>query len=135
MGAHTGIDFPGEATGSLIHFKKWRDIHVATLAFGYGVALTPLQLAQAYAVIANDGLLLPPSLLVRTAPATPRRVFSERVAYQVRTMLESVVENGTGRRAQDTCYRVGGKLAPRERQYVGDTQTTVITPFLQASHL
>ena len=119
VGARTGVDFPGEAIGSLINFEKWGDIHMATLAFGYGMALTPLQLAQAYAAIANDGLLLPPSFLVRTEPATPRRVFSERVAGQVRTMLEGVVERGTGRRAQIRGYRVGGKTGTARKAVNG----------------
>ena len=119
MGTRTGVGFPGEAMGSLINFEEWRDIHVATLAFGYGVALTPLQLAQAYAVIANDGLLLPPSLLVRTEPATPRRVFSAQVTRQVRTMLEGVVENGTGQRAQIRGYRVGGKTGTARKAIRG----------------
>lgn len=62
VGVQTGVGFPGESSGSIVELDRWRDIHVATLAFGYGVSVTPLQLVQAYSVIANDGLLVAPSL-------------------------------------------------------------------------
>ena len=56
FGRTTGSGFPGESPGILTHFERWGDVHRATLAYGYGLSVTPLQLAQAYVVLANDGM-------------------------------------------------------------------------------
>lgn len=119
IGAPTGVGFPGEAAGALTDFQAWREIHVATAAFGYGLAVTPLQLAQAYLAIANDGLLLAPSLLARVDAPDARRVLSAQVAQQVRGMLEVVVERGTGQRAQVEGFRIAGKTGTARKAVQG----------------
>ncbi len=110
FGQPTGSGFPGESNGSLNPYNTWSDVEMATLSFGYGLSVTPLQLAQAYSVLASGGVMLPVSFLKVTEPASGKRVLSERVARQVRKMLETVVSSeGTGKRASITGYRVIGK--------------------------
>lgn len=110
FGVMTGSGFPGDSLGSLSHFADWGDIHRATLAFGYGLSVTPLQLAQAYTVFANDGELRPVTFVPIDVPPEGRSVLSPTTAVQVRSMLESVVsEGGTGWRAQISGYRAAGK--------------------------
>ncbi len=106
--AQTG--FPGEASGQLSDYRHWARIDQATLAFGYGLSVTTLQLAQAYAVLANDGVLLPVSLTKRNTDLSGRRVFSAPTAIAVRRMLEDVVSGeGTAPQAALPGYRVAGK--------------------------
>ena len=110
FGQPTGSGFPGESAGSLSPFNTWSDVEMATLSFGYGLSVTPLQLAQAYSVIANGGVLLPVTFIKQKSPAPSKRVIPEQVARQVRKMLETVVsEKGTGKRAAIRGYRVLGK--------------------------
>jgi cell division protein FtsI (penicillin-binding protein 3) len=102
--------FPGEAAGHLSDAHRWARIDQATLAFGYGISLSTLQLAQAYAVLANDGVLLPLSLLKRAETPRGQRVFSADTAQIVRRMLESVTSvDGTAPQAAVAGYRVAGK--------------------------
>lgn len=102
--------FPGEASGRLNDYRRWAAIDQATLAFGYGISVTTLQLAQAYATLANDGIFLPASLLKRESPPAGRRVFSAATAQAVRRMLEAVVgDEGTAPAAAVAGYRVAGK--------------------------
>ena len=90
------------------------------MSFGYGISTTALQLAQAYMPFATDGLMLPVSFLKVTEPVTGSRVFSARVARQVRTMLETVVQKGgTGNRAFVEGYRVAGKTGTVHKTVVG----------------
>ena len=96
FGQVPGSGFPGEASGRLNDYRRWAAIDQATLAFGYGISVTTLQLAQAYATLANDGVFLPASLLKRASPPAGRRVFSAATAKAVRRMLEAVVgDEGT----------------------------------------
>lgn len=105
--------FPGESAGLLPSRNRWSDIEKVTLAFGYGLTATPLQLARAYAAFAGDGLLPEVSLLRREQggePAEPRRVVSADIAREVRAVLHRVTgEHGTARRARVDGYEVGGK--------------------------
>jgi cell division protein FtsI (penicillin-binding protein 3) len=102
--------FPGEATGQLNDYRRWADIDQATLSFGYGISVSSLQLAQAYAVLANDGVLVPATLLKRDEVPKGRKVFSASAAKGVRQMLESVVgPDGTAPEAAVTGYRIAGK--------------------------
>jgi cell division protein FtsI (penicillin-binding protein 3) len=106
--AQTG--FPGEAAGQLSDYRRWARIDQATLSFGYGISVTTLQLAQAYAVLANDGVLLPTTLIKRDTPPPGRRVFSVQTAKGLRKMLEAVVSaDGTAPQAAVQGYRVAGK--------------------------
>jgi cell division protein FtsI (penicillin-binding protein 3) len=110
LGALTASGFPGESAGLLTHFNHWRPISQATLAYGYGVSVTPLQLAQAYAALGNDGVLPPISLLAVETPGDGERILEEDTAAAVRRMLEEVVRpGGTGTKAAVDGYRVAGK--------------------------
>ena len=112
LGFGSSIDtgFPGEVPGQLSDYRHWARIDHATLSFGYGIAVTTLQLAQAYAVLANDGMRLPATLLKRDQLPVGERVFSAKTATAVRRMLESVVSTeGTAPQAAVMGYRVAGK--------------------------
>ena len=110
FGATTGSGFPGEASGFLTSSSSWSEVEIATIAFGYGVSVTALQLAQAYTVIANNGMLLPVSFVKVREPVTGRRVMPAEIAGQVRKMLAAVVQKeGTGQRAAVEGYTVAGK--------------------------
>jgi len=110
LGAPTATGFPGERAGLLPQRPRWREIEKVTLAFGYGLTVTPMQLARAYAVFANDGVLPEVSLLHRAVTPPGQRVISAATARQVRNVLEAVTgEFGTAKRARVEGYRVGGK--------------------------
>jgi cell division protein FtsI (penicillin-binding protein 3) len=110
FGLRTQSSFPGEASGSLIHQNPWRPFTLATLAFGYGLSVTTLQLANAYAIVANEGKKVPVTLIKRETPAPSEQVLDKKAAKETVTMLESVVApGGTGMRASVLGYRVAGK--------------------------
>lgn len=110
FGMHTGSHFPGEAVGKLRDFKTWRPIEQATMSFGNGISVNLLQLARAYTIFADDGELMPISLLKLNQPVIGHPVFSAKTADEVRIMLESVVlPGGTAPLAQVAGYRVEGK--------------------------
>jgi len=109
LGQVTGSGFPGEVSGVLRPYQKWQEIERATLAFGYGLSVTLLQLAQGYSVLANDGVLKPVSF-ISGAHAEPRAVLSPATAQSVRAMMERVTgEGGTALLARVPGYRVAGK--------------------------
>jgi cell division protein FtsI (penicillin-binding protein 3) len=108
FGQAPGTGFPGESSGYLPNYRKWKDIDRVTLAYGYGLNLTPLQLASAYLTIASGGIRRQVSML-DTADHEGERVMSERVAAQIRAMLRRVVTEGTGKRAAIDAYAVAGK--------------------------
>jgi len=111
LGEPTATGFPGESSGLLPQRPRWREIEKVTLAFGYGLTATPLQLARAYAAFANDGILPEVTLLHRAEGASGgRRVISEDLAREVRMVLNAVTgTHGTARRARIEGYEVGGK--------------------------
>lgn len=111
LGRLSASGFPGESAGLLSHHSNWRPISQATLAYGYGLSVTPLQLAQAYAVIAAGGLHRPVSLIRVEQQPIARRVIGADTAADVIAMLESVVSGpeGGGKRAAVAGYRVAGK--------------------------
>lgn len=110
FGQATGVRFPGESNGNLPLRQTWRDIEQATLSYGYGMSTTALQLAQAYAVIANGGKRVPLSLRRVSEPAIADRVLSANTAHTLVSLLGAVVsDEGTARRAAVPGYRVGGK--------------------------
>ncbi len=110
FGALTTSGFPGESAGMLTHYSHWRPISQATLAYGYGVSVTPLQLAQAYAALGDAGILRPISLVALDQPNEGRQVISIDTATAVRRMLEEVVRpGGTGTKAAVDGYRIAGK--------------------------
>ena len=110
FGVDTATGFPGEAGGQLTAPANWARIDQATLAFGYGISVTTLQLAEAYAVLAADGIRRPVSLLRVDHPPGGQRVFRATTARAVRAMLETVVSaDGTAAAAAVPGYRVAGK--------------------------
>ncbi len=111
IGSPPGTGFPGESTGLLPNRPRWRQIEEVTLAFGYGLTASPLQVAHAYTVFANDGWQQPLSLLALDGPATgARQVISAHTAQQVLQVLEAVTgEHGTAGKARVDGYAVGGK--------------------------
>ena len=110
LGVSTGSSFPGESAGLLPGRPNWREIERVNFAFGYGLAVTPLQLAQAYGVFASGGVLRPASLLRQDQTAAGQQIISEKVAGQLITMLKTVTgEDGTAKQAQVASYSVAGK--------------------------
>ena len=110
LGSLTSSAFPGESAGLLTHFTNWKPISQATLAYGYGVSVTALQLAQAYSTLGNGGRLNPVSLVALESPVEGRQVIAPDTAAAVRRMLEEVVRpGGTGMKAAVQGYRVAGK--------------------------
>ena len=115
FGAVTGSGFPGEASGTLSLNALNNDFERASMAFGYGVSVTPLQLAHAYSAIAADGVLRPVSFLIdeskeRSEVIEGKRVMSVETAQAVRKMMQRVVsDKGTGKRASVANYSVAGK--------------------------
>ena len=106
----TDSGFPGEASGTLIHQTNWKPFTLSTLAFGYGISVTTLQLAHAYSAIANHGKLVPVTLLKRDKPVKGEQVLNKSTTNEMLAMLESVVApGGTGQRARVPGYRVAGK--------------------------
>lgn len=110
LGADTGSGFPGEATGRLSVSALHNDFERASMAFGYGVSVTPMQLARAYVALAADGVLKPVSFLHQEQAVEGERVMRVETAQAVRKMMQRVVSaEGTGRRAQVANYSVAGK--------------------------
>lgn len=105
----TGVRLNGESVGRLADPENWQDIEKATLAFGYGMSLNALQLARAYTIFANDGMLQPVSITPTDGGVGARRIVSRDTAKAVRSMLEKVVTHGTGKAAQVPGYLVAGK--------------------------
>src|SRR5438128_1746225 len=126
FGALTGIEFPAEATGRLRPPSEWTRPSAASLAMGYELSVTPIQVAMAYGALANDGLLLQPTLIreVRSAgggvryrhrPEPVRRVVSREVAVALRNLLRGGVERGTGTEAALTNFPVAAKTGTARR--------------------
>jgi len=119
FGAPTGLDFPGEASGLLLPLEQYNDTSMASMPIGSGIAVTAMQMLDVYLTIAGDGLARTPRLVAATVDAqgerhelplgATRRVVSSATATAMRTMLEGVVADGTGTKAQVQGYRVAGK--------------------------
>jgi cell division protein FtsI (penicillin-binding protein 3) len=114
FGAPTGIDFPGETQGIVPALERWSGSTIGTLPIGHGIAVTPVQMAAAYATVANEGVWLRPHVVAKVGttqrPAyAARRVLSPHVARQVMAMMRDVVVEGTGQEAALPGYQVAGK--------------------------
>ncbi|MEL0082060.1 MAG: penicillin-binding transpeptidase domain-containing protein [Gammaproteobacteria bacterium] len=110
FGRSTDSRLPGESDGILVPSHRWRKLDQATLAFGYGLSVTPVQLARAYAVLGNHGRDLGVQIVRRQGPDSFRQILRPEVADSVVSMLESVVSpEGTGGAAAIENYRVAGK--------------------------
>ncbi len=110
FGQSTNSQFPGEPSGRLRHFSRWKDIDRVTASYGYGYSVTALQLAQAYTVFTNQGKRLPISLLRQESSPPIKLIYSAKTAQQIKQMMIAVVSNeGTARRAKIKGYQVAGK--------------------------
>ena len=114
FGTQTGVGFPGESSGMVLPLDQWSGSTIGTVPIGLGIAVTPLQMAAAYATIANHGVRIPPQLVLkvgahRVARPKARRVVSKATARKVMTMLRDVVVQGTGTEAAIPGYTVAGK--------------------------
>ncbi|MEZ8142600.1 peptidoglycan glycosyltransferase FtsI [Enterovibrio norvegicus FF-454] len=110
MGDATGVNLVGESYGLFPNRRRWSDFERATLSFGYGLSITPAQLARAYAVLGSLGINRPLSILKTEAVVPGKQVASRENTRKVIDMLESVTqEGGSARRAAVNGYRVGAK--------------------------
>ena len=133
---HSG--FPGEVSGRLRDYARWRPIEQATMSYGHGVSVSLLQLARSYLAFATDGQLKPVRLTRSEGPAATVRVMSPETARAVRRMLEMVVApGGTAPRAQIAGYRVAGKTGTAHkvdgRSYAADKYISSFVGFAPAS--
>jgi cell division protein FtsI (penicillin-binding protein 3) len=121
FGAKTGIDCPGETTGSLSHPSSWSEIDIGAISFGHGIAVSAVQLITAVSAIANDGILMKPYIVMEVTdqngqtleqfkPRQVRRVVSSRTAGIVKNIMQTVTtKGGTGVNAALDRYSVCGK--------------------------
>lgn len=125
FGQVTGGGFPGESAGMLSHYSHWRPIGIATLSHGYGLSVTPLQLAHAYATIGAGGVSRPISFERVTAPVPGAQVIPRNIANSLVQLMESVVnaEGATGKRAAVVGYRVAGKTGTAWKSTAGGYST------------
>ena len=108
FGQATGVGFPGESSGFLPNRRRWQDIERVTFAYGYGLTVTPLQLAAAYSTIASGGVKRDTTMLAGQT-GSGQRVMDARVAQHLQSMLGRVVTEGTGKKAAIDAYSVAGK--------------------------
>jgi cell division protein FtsI/penicillin-binding protein 2 len=123
LGGRTGIEYSGEATGD-IDLDPSCQVCPLSASIGYGISVTPLQMAAAYAAIGNDGVWIQPHIVSSQAaldgrpevsPPATRRMISAETAWVIRHLLSQVVEEGTGERAQVPGYEVGGKTGTADK--------------------
>ncbi|MGK2949310.1 MAG: peptidoglycan D,D-transpeptidase FtsI family protein, partial [Acidimicrobiales bacterium] len=129
FGTKSALDFPNEAAGILLDPERYSGTSMGSIPIGQGIAVTALQMLEAYNVLANDGMYVPPRLVLETVdPAgarhplegvEPHRVVSEQTARQMREMLANVVSEGTGTRGGITGYQVAGKTGTARKPQPG----------------
>ena len=130
LGKATNIDLPGEAKGIIIGKSKVQPLDIATMSMGQSIAVTPIQLVTAVAAVANDGLRLRPQIVreVRDKngavirgfqPDIIKQVVDGQIAQEVKKVLESVVENGTGKSAYLEGFRIAGKTGTAQKVGAG----------------
>lgn len=146
FGRPTGIDLAGEVSGTVRPLAEWYPVDVGTASFGQGLSATPLQLAMAYAAIANGGTLYRPYVVAsrrdadgehRTAPVAVSHVVTPDTAATVRAMLTSTVDNGIAHNAAITGFSVAGKtgtaqIASPDGTYVDDLYVSSFAGFFPA---
>jgi len=137
FGHPTGIDFPGESDGIVPPERRWSGSSIGNIPIGQGIAVTPIQMASAYAAIANRGVWVRPHLVERvgtsgaTRPAR-RRIVSKWVATELMAMLKNVVAEGTGTLAAVPGYQVAGKTgtAAKPDREGGYSDTRYVASFV-----
>jgi len=147
FGTPTGIDLAAEASGAVRPLAQWYPVDVGTIAFGQGIAVTPLQLAMAYSAIANGGTLYRPYVVAatrdadgehRTAPVAVRSPITPDTAETLRTMLVSTVDRGIAHGASLAGYSVAGKtgtaqIPSDDGRYLDDAYISSFAGFVPAS--
>ena len=138
FGHPTGSEFPGEVAGYFNHPTLWHRSEQASISFGYGISVTALQLARAYAALANDGVMPTVSFVRNEQHSDGQRVIDSSIAQEINGMLESVVINGSGKRAKVPGYRVAGKTGTAHRSqsggYAEDRYASLFAGFAPASN-
>ena len=139
LGQVTGGSYPGESAGMLSNYSHWRPVGIATLSHGYGLSVTPLQLAHAYATIGAGGIRRPVSFERVSGPVPGERVLEPKVCADLIQMMEQVVEKGgTATRAALIGYRVSGKTGTAFKSIAGGYSTdkimAVFAGLVPASH-
>ena len=120
FGVDTASGFPGESAGKFQIRPNWSKTEKAILAYGYGFTVTPVQLAQAYAILGSHGIKRPLSLIKLEQLPEGERVLTEKAASQVVLMMETVVkEGGTGQQASVKGYRIAGKTGTARKAVAG----------------
>ncbi|XKV51184.1 penicillin-binding protein 2 [Pseudomonas sp. nanlin1] len=120
LGQYTGLGFPGERVGNLPNHREWKKAETATLSYGYGLSVTALQLVHAYAALANNGRILPLTILKTDEPPEANQVIPEKVAKTLQGMLQQVIEDPRGvYRAKVPSYHVAGKSGTARKATVG----------------
>jgi cell division protein FtsI (penicillin-binding protein 3) len=139
LGQVSGSGYPGESAGMLSHYSHWRPIGIATLSHGYGLSVTPLQLAHAYATIGAGGVKRPITFERVSGPVRGEQVLDPKVAHELVQLMEQVVEKGgTATRASLIGYRVSGKTGTAFKSIAGGYSTdrimAVFAGLVPASH-
>src|SRR5690606_10961977 len=128
-GERTGSGFPGEAAGVLPEPSRWSGTHKQTMSYGYGLSVTPLQIARAYAAIGNGGIAVTPTF-VKGQRGEACRVLDPKVAEQEMKMMQTVTEpGGTATRAAILGYHVAGKTGTARRSRAGGYERRYIAFF------
>ena len=127
FGEKTGVDLPGESTGSFMNYKKWSGVTIDTVSFGQGISVTGIQLVTALSAVANNGFVMKPYVVRRVAdsrgavvaetnPSIVRRVISEKTARKMTELLVGVTgSGGTGTRAALEGFEVAGKTGTAQK--------------------
>ncbi|MBV8852718.1 MAG: hypothetical protein JOZ93_14490 [Sinobacteraceae bacterium] len=125
FGQVTSSGYPGESAGILSNYTQWRPVGIATMSHGYGISVTPLQLAHAYSTVGSFGVSRPVSFLRVDNPPAGQRVLETSTAHELITMLQSVVvaEGATGKRAAIPGYTVSGKTGTAYKALAGGYST------------
>jgi cell division protein FtsI (penicillin-binding protein 3) len=140
FGERTGIGLGGESPGILPPIDKWGPVETANIAFGQGIAVTPLQLATAFCVLANGGMRVAPRLVEGLPVPPPERVLPKKITHQIMGMLDVAASpDGTGRLAVPAGYRVAGKTGTAQKvnpdgRYSDHRFTAVFAGTVPADH-
>jgi cell division protein FtsI (penicillin-binding protein 3) len=139
LGHVTGSDYPGESAGMLSNYTHWRPIGIATLSHGYGLSVTPLQLAHAYATIGAGGVARPITFERVSGSVPGKQAIDAKVAHELVQLMENVIEKGgTATRAAVVGYKISGKTGTAFKSIAGgystDRISAVFAGLVPASH-